>query len=319
MTLAVYFGMLVFVLVFMLFGLAGQLMLFRKKDITSLGTPWESESLYISPITMEEKEERIWGPEPLQALLARTALGKDLAKWLSLANWSITPIEFLMLMIFSGFLGSAVGLLQKSPLILVVLGLTASFMPYLYLRHSAQKRRQAAGVQVAELLQFLVGALRAGFGINHALESIAPQLPSPIKEEIELVLRSMRLGLSLPEALDRMAKRIQSDELDMMVVAIHVQYDVGGNLAPILENISHTIRDRLRLKREINILTAQQRMSGYILAVLPVALAAIMYVLNPDYIMRLFAPGWVRILPITAVLMIFMGFMVIRKIVQIHV
>lgn len=116
-----------------------------------------------------------------------------------------------------------------------------------------------------------------------------------------------------------MADRVGTDDVDLVVTAINVQYEMGGNLAQTLEIIGETVRDRIRIKREIRVLTAQQRLSGYVLAVLPLILAALLFMLRPQYMSRLFEPGWIRILPVAAVLMMIAGFLVIRRILDIEV
>jgi len=133
------------------------------------------------------------------------------------------------------------------------------------------------------------------------------------------VVRAIGLGLSVQEALREMADRVGTDDVDLVVTAINVQYEMGGNLAQTLEIIGETVRDRIRIKREIRVLTAQQRLSGYVLAVLPLILAALLFMLRPQYIGRLFEPGWIRILPVAAVLMMIAGFLVIRRILDIEV
>jgi len=121
------------------------------------------------------------------------------------------------------------------------------------------------------------------------------------------------------QALSDMADRVGTDDADLVVTAINVQYEMGGNLAQTLEIIGETIRDRIRIKREIRVLTAQQRLSGYVLAVLPVVLAILLFIMRPEYMSRLFEPGWVRLLPVTAVIMMIAGFLVIRRILDIEV
>jgi hypothetical protein len=137
--------------------------------------------------------------------------------------------------------------------------------------------------------------------------------------ELSRVVRMVGLGVPMQRALAEMARRMENDDLDLVVTAISVQYELGGNLAQTLETISETIRDRVRIKREIRSLTGQQRATAYILAIMPVATAAILYVINPSYIGRLFEPGWIRILPAGAAVMIALGFMVMNKIVAIEV
>jgi tight adherence protein B len=116
-----------------------------------------------------------------------------------------------------------------------------------------------------------------------------------------------------------MAERVGSDDLDLVVTAITVQYQMGGNLAETLETIAKTVRDRINLLREVRVLTAQQRYTGYVLALLPLITGLLIFIVNPEYIGRLFESGWVRFLPIAAVMMQIVGYFIMRRIVDIEV
>ena len=116
-----------------------------------------------------------------------------------------------------------------------------------------------------------------------------------------------------------MVRRIPSDDLSLIVTAIKIQYEVGGSLAEILEIVAHTIRERVRIMREIQVLTAQQRYSGYVLMALPIGMAIFLMVVNPEYEMRLFEPGPTLCLPIGAAVLMVTGYFIMRKIVDIEV
>jgi len=133
------------------------------------------------------------------------------------------------------------------------------------------------------------------------------------------VVREMQLGRSLAQALDSMVRRLDSDDLVLIVTAIQIQYEVGGSLADILETVVETIRERIRIQREIRVLTAQQRFSGYVLIALPIGLAILLYIMNPDYEGRLFEPGPTLCIPIGAAIMMLIGYLIMRKIIQIEV
>jgi tight adherence protein B len=148
---------------------------------------------------------------------------------------------------------------------------------------------------------------------------VAEQLPDPIAAEFHRVTQEIGLGLHYEEALNNMLRRVPSDDLDLMITAVNIQGRVGGNLAEILDTIGHTIRERIRIKGEIRVLTAQQMISGYILTGLPLALALVLYLINKTYISRMFTDpcGWIMIG--VGFLMLFLGFLAIRKIVDIEV
>jgi tight adherence protein B len=173
--------------------------------------------------------------------------------------------------------------------------------------------------QLGDTIGLLANSLRSGFSIVQSMETVADQLPNPMAAEFHRVTQEIGLGLHYEEALHNMLRRVPSDDLDLMITAINIQGRVGGNLAEILDTIGHTIRERVRIKGEIRVLTAQQTISGYILTGLPVVLGLVLYLINREYVSRLFTDtcGWIMIG--VSVVMITLGFLIIRKIVDIEV
>jgi tight adherence protein B len=252
-------------------------------------------------------------------LLAGFGLGPRLAAALARADLPLTAAEFAVIVVLAGALGFAVGALRGGLLAGLLLALLAGLLPVLYLRLRESRRRQAFTAQLPDVLTLLVGALRAGYGLSQALEMLVQELEPPASTEFGRVMRAVELGQPVQRALSEMAQRVGSDDLDLVVTAITVQYEMGGNLAQTLETISETVRERIRLLRQVQVLTAQQRFTGYLLAAWPLFLAVALYLLNPGYIGRLWAPGWIRLLPVAAVLLQIVGFFVIRRIVDIEV
>ncbi len=246
-------------------------------------------------------------------------LGPVLAREIARADLPFTVAEFAMIILGAAFFGFLIGFARGGPLIGLVLAALLGYLPILYLGIKKRRRQNAFTEQLPDVLTLLVGALRAGYGISQSLHVVVEQLPPPASTEFARVVRAIGLGLSAQQALSDMADRIGTDDADLVVTAINVQYEMGGNLAQTLEIIGETIRDRIRIKREIRVLTAQQRLSGYVLAVLPVVLAILLFITRPEYMSRLFEPGWVRVLPIMAVVMMVAGFLVIRRILDIEV
>jgi tight adherence protein B len=152
-----------------------------------------------------------------------------------------------------------------------------------------------------------------------AMDAVAREMPPPMSEEFQRVVREIGLGLPNERAMNNMLRRIPSDDLDLMITAINVQHEVGGNLAEILETISHTIRERIRIKGEIRVLTAQGMISGYVISFLPLGLGLILYAMNPVYIGAMFQEpcGWAMIA--SGVISTTIGYIAIRKIVNIDV
>ncbi|MCS6828246.1 MAG: type II secretion system F family protein [Caldilinea sp.] len=264
----------------------------------------------------EERPERF-------RLLERLAQGFGLAeKWRAMllrANVPLTVGEFTALLLGLCAVGFMIGALRGGPPVGAMIAGVFCFIPFFYMKQRQAKRKQAFAAQLPDVLTLLVGSLRAGYGMSQALELLAREVPEPAATEFQRVIRSMSLGLPLQKALQLMAERVESDDFDLVVTAITVQYEMGGNLSTILENISSTIRERVRVLREVQVLTAQQRMTGNVLAGLPIFLAVALSFISPGYFNPFFEPGWPRVLPLIAGGMIAIGFLIIRKIVDIKV
>jgi tight adherence protein B len=252
-------------------------------------------------------------------LLAGFGLGPRLAAMLTGADVPLTAAEFAVVMLGAALVGFAIGTMRSGVLAGLALGATGGVLPIFYLRYKRSRRLRAFTEQLPDVLTLLVGALQAGYGLAQALEALVEQLPPPASTEFARVMRATTLGLPLQRALTEMSQRVPSDDLNLIVTAINVQYEMGGNLAQTLETIGQTVRDRLRMLREIRVLTAQQRLTGYVLAGLPFVVGFALFMINPEYMGLLFEPGWIRILPASAAVMQVVGFFVIRRIVDIEV
>jgi tight adherence protein B len=195
----------------------------------------------------------------------------------------------------------------------IALSVVASQLPRLYVRRLQTQRLKAFQEQLPDVLNLLVSSLKAGYGLLHAMEMVVQEMPDPSAEELSRVVRETALGFSLSEALGHLVRRVDSDDLDLVVTAVTVQHEVGGNLSEILETISETIRERVRIKGEIIVMTTQQRMTGFVLSGMPFLLGTVLMVVNPEYMMTIFQPRWLFI-PGVALLMMIMGNLVIRRI-----
>ncbi|NLM46390.1 MAG: secretion system protein [Firmicutes bacterium] len=211
----------------------------------------------------------------------------------------------------------AVALLQNLPLA-VVLAAGGAILPLLYLKRAKARRLQQFNNQLGDALMIMANSLRAGFSFLQALDTLSREMTPPISREFSRALREMRLGCPTEEALRNMAERVKSDDLDLIVTAVIIQRQVGGNLAEVLDNIAYTIGERVRIKGEIKTLTAQGRISGTIIALLPVFLAAVLSVLNPAYLSVLFRHPLGLLLVGGAVLSELIGIMAIRKIINVE-
>ena len=252
-------------------------------------------------------------------LLNGFGLGPKLANALTQADISLTAAEFALISLVLGTGLAAIGWWRGGAALGLLLGAMAALLLLAYVRMRQGRRKKAFTDQLPNMLTLLVGALRAGFGLTQALDTIRAQLPAPTSVELGRAMRAVNLGLPVTRALNEMADRSGSTDLALVVTAINVQHELGGNLAQTLEIISETVRDRIRIKREIEVFTSQQRLTGIILALLPVGLGIILYIMNPTYMKHLFDPGITRIMLVAAVVMEIAGFLVIRKMLDIEV
>ena len=250
---------------------------------------------------------------------------------ISKADVKLRVSEYIVL-VFLSAIGVAIAtyiLMNHNKLLAIIGAFVGLQIPRIYLGMAASRRMNAFDNQLSDTLNLWVNALRSGYSVLQGMEAIATELPPPISREFERVVQEVRLGLSMEEALLNMYRRVPSEDLDLIITAVNIQREVGGNLAEILDTISYTIRERVRIKGEIRSLTAQGRISGWVVGLLPLGLAGMLYMINPDYISQLwekdkpwvlepFLPcGWL-VIGVGGFMML-VGMIAIRKIVNIEV
>ncbi len=251
---------------------------------------------------------------------------------LAKADLKLRVTEYFTIVILATIAGGLLGyyLPKDNSVVFGVIGAIVGFIaPKKYVAYAAKKRMHTFDNQLGDTLNLWVNALRSGYSVLQGMEAIATELPPPVSVEFERVVQEVRLGLSVEAALDNMYRRVPSEDLDLVITAVNIQREVGGNLAEVLESISHTIRERVRIKGEIRTLTAQGRASGTIITLLPVALGGLLFLINPGYVSELWVkePPWIipNVFPCGWILlgigamMIFFGWLAIRKIVDIEV
>ncbi|HEX9016384.1 MAG TPA: type II secretion system F family protein [Chloroflexota bacterium] len=252
--------------------------------------------------------------------VANRGFAQQIALDLARANLKLTVSEYLMMMALIALVTTLLAaLISKMLVVGIIFGVASLYLPRWYVKGRERKRTAAFNAQLGDTVGIMANSLRSGYSLLQAMELVARETPAPMGEEFGRVVREVGLGLSPEQALDNLVRRISSEDLDLMVTAINVQHEVGGNLSRILDTIGNTIRERVRIKGEIKVLTAQQSLAGYIIAGLPLLLAGVMLLLNPTYIMGLFTPGWYICMPICGGLGIVLGFITIRRIVAIEV
>ncbi len=256
----------------------------------------------------------------LEEAVSKRGCAANLQLDLARADIKLRVAEFMVVNLLTVVVFFLVGsLLLGAPLLGLLFGVIGFFVPRIYVSMRKSKRLQQFNDQLGDCINLLANSLRSGFSIVQSMDTVAQQLAPPISVEFFRVTQEIALGLHYEQALNNMLRRVPSEDLDLMITAINIQAKVGGNLAEILDTIGHTIRERVRIKGEVRVLTAQQMISGYILTGLPAALGVVLYLINKTYISRMFTDpcGWIMLG--MAAIMIAAGFFAIRKICDIEV
>jgi tight adherence protein B len=270
----------------------------------------------------------------VDAVVTRTQRGSRISRDLARADLKLTAGEFVLLKIAAAIAVAAVAAWLSAqflgrfslPLALGAMLFGAgmgSFLPDMYVKFRAKRRVAKFNDMLADTCAMLASSLRSGYSLLQAMDLVAREGTGAVSSEFRRVVQEVGLGLSTEAALANLYRRVPSDDLDLMITAINIQHEVGGNLSQILDSIAHTIRERVRIKGEIRTLTAQGRISGYVITALPVGLAIFLTTINPGYMAPIFTFGmppqaWCC-LPVTSGAMIVMGYFAIMKIVDIEV
>ncbi len=259
----------------------------------------------------------------LDRAIAKQTFAKRMATDLARANLKLTVVEFMFMNLAAVLVCMLVGalLLGRELWIVgaVVGGVLGLIAPHILLRFQQGRRLSAFNGQLGDTITLLANSLRSGYSLLQSMEMVSRELPHPMSEEFERVVREIGLGLSNEEALNNLLRRITSDDLDMMITAINIHHEVGGNLADILDTIGHTIRERVRIQGEIRTLTAMARYSGYVVSILPVAVAGILFVMSRQYMSILFTDPCGQQMLVVAAISMAIGWFVIRRVVTIEV
>jgi tight adherence protein B len=254
----------------------------------------------------------------------KSSIGERIARDLARADLKFKPGEYIALYVIAVVGGGLIAFLIGGRIAVsaVIGGVIGAFLPRMYVRRQQTRRLQKFNDQLPDMLNLMVNGLRAGFSTLQAMEAVSKELPAPICDEFKRVVQEMQLGIPMDKALANLLRRIPSEDLDFVVTSINVQREVGGNLAEIMDIISYTIRERIRIKGEIRVLTSQVTYSGKILSLMPVALLIILYFLNRDYILEMFTPQNIMCGSIAFAAaggLIIIGYVIMNKIAKIEV
>lgn len=254
----------------------------------------------------------------------KSSWGEKIARELARADLKLKAGEYVFVVLLIGLGAGFLSwyFLGQTIIVGIVGFLIGMLAPRFYVRRQQNQRLNHFNDQLADMLNLMVNGLRAGFSTMQAMEAVSRELPAPISDEFRRVVQEMQLGITMERALDNLLRRIPSEDLDLVVAAVNVQREVGGNLAEILDTISHTIRERVRIKGEIRVLTSQVMYSGRFLSMMPLFIFGALWVLNRPYMMQFFNPE-TRVVGIIALvisgIMIISGYFVMKKISSIEV
>lgn len=222
----------------------------------------------------------------------------------------------LILFIIGGLLGY---ITTMNVIIAFFIALACWFIPSIFLKAKTRSRIKTLNEQLGDAIVLISNSLKAGYSFFQAVDAVSKEMSGPISEEFTQMQKEINLGTTTEQALENLANRVESDDLDMVVTAVLIQRQVGGNLSEILDNISTTIRDRVKIKGDIKAITAQGRMSGIIISVLPVGLGIVLYIINPEHISLLFKEQLGIAILVFSGIMELTGIFLINKIVKIEI
>jgi len=256
----------------------------------------------------------------IDKFLYKFKIARKLHSRLDQAGLKIDVKLFLLVLVVFAAAGFLLGAILRRgiipPLILMAI---LSIAPFIYLRIQSTKRMQRFTEQLVNALDMMSRSLKAGHSLVAAIQTVGNELPEPTRGLFRSVYEEQAYGLSIKDALAHMVDRMNTTDLRFFVTAVNIYREIGGNLSEILENLSKTIRERIKIRRQVKVYTAQARLSGYILAALPIFVALFFYFMAPDYIGELVEAKIGRFFIAAAVVAQIIGFFVIRKIINIKI
>ncbi|MCM0083895.1 type II secretion system F family protein [Geomonas sp. Red32] len=255
-----------------------------------------------------------------ERLLARLPFASAVQERLAFSGVRLTIFRFLLLTGALSVTGFVVGYAWKGG-ILLPLSVAAALLiaPFIYLGHKKRERSARFAEQLPEALTMVARSLRAGHSLAAAVELVGQELPEPAGGLFKLAYEQQKLGLRITDALRSLSGRIDSVDYEFFVTIIRINIETGGNLAEILEKLAETIRSRLQIRRQVQVYTAEGRVSGYVLVAMPVVVFALFYLLRPSYMNVFFTQRICQLILGAAALGQVVGFLMIRKIIDIRI
>lgn len=258
------------------------------------------------------------------AILTPKGMAAKIADQLAKADIPLKANEFVAIQFLAVMIAMMIGtVVLRNLAIAIVLAIAAYFLPLVWVGIVSAKRKQAFNDQILDTLIMIANGLKAGYSFLQALEMVCKESLPPMSKELKRVLKENSLGMNLEDTLIALNSRVESEDWDLVTTVVLIQRQVGGNLAEVLEKIGKTIRERMRIKGDIQTKTAQAKVSGMMVAALPFGLGIMIYVLNPEFMSKLFTfkRGWFRgwFLVVAGLVWEVIGIFIIKKIVDIEV
>ncbi len=293
----------------------------RLKRATGQGAPLPRTAGGGAGTNLGLRTSRISRSQALTSLLGGLRIAASLEDNLSRSDWRmLTVSDFLLISAAAGLVPFVlINTLTGAFLVALAAGLLAMFTPRLLLARNIKRRRNTFNQQLVEVLSQLANSLKAGFGLLQAIGQAAEESKPPIATELLETLRDIRLGASIEDAFRRLNERVGSEDLNIVITAILVQRGAGGSLAEIMEGVGHTMRERVRIRGEINTLTTQGKYTGYLIGALPILLAGGFLLINRRYESLLFTTDLGHVMLAGWATMQVIGLLVIRKILNIEI
>jgi tight adherence protein B len=258
---------------------------------------------------------------PLPAIdKALGGANSSMATLIEQSGVNTTPSAIMLSMLLAALVSGIVCMLFiKVPIFWMIAALIGSFLPYAWLRHKRTKRMKRFEEQFPEALDLLSRAIRAGHAFQTAMGMVADELPSPVGVEFKKAFEQQNFGLPLGDVLNQMAERVPILDVKFFVTAVMIQRETGGNLAEILDNLAHVVRERFKILRQVRVHTAHGRFTGYVLLALPATLGIVLTFINREHMKLLFEEHMGQMMIMGAIVMQAVGYIWIRKIIKIEV
>ncbi|MBW3660048.1 MAG: type II secretion system F family protein [Gemmatimonadetes bacterium] len=266
------------------------------------------------------RDEELTDVRWLKPLVARLPHARDLQHLIDQADldWRVGSFVLYTVGGAVGF-GLAAWVMTKLAIVALAAAAFGATLPYLYVKRKKAKRIERFEEHFPEAIDLLGRAIRAGHAFSTGLGMVAEESPEPVSAEFRRVFEEQRFGLSIEDSMLALADRIDLLDMRIFVTALLIQREVGGNLAEILDKIAHTIRERFTIQRQVRVYTAQGRFTGYLLAVLPIGVGALIGIMNHEYMSILFTEPTGRMMISVALLLQVVGFFAIRRIIDIEI